>query len=323
MPQMSYQHASELFSLPADLIISILRFIPLLPRVRTISLLCKQCHALVYRSIDTVREMDDRYDYGTPMCLTSTVLARLPSLTSLSLSATEERLRLPASLRHLELYVRGCTCFVGAFPPLTWLSLHLLEHREGVTTIITACASFLVSLELHIAYQSIESPELVSFLTSVHLPSLRYLTIGFKHAHLSNELCAFYGRHASQLETLTVTEAPKEVHAKVGGHDLPNLTELTWRGSVHPFATDMDALLARCPKLTALHTCFVPSGVSHALTALRSLALRTSWQLETAELNRFPQLTAVSIDSIEDDTVPLLQRHYASPDNIVRTQHNS
>lgn len=111
-------------ALPPDVVICIASLVPLVPRVRTLSRLNKQWRTLVYRSIDAI--LGDAV-VSAPR-VTAATLARLPSLTSLSLLSCDECLRLPTTLRHLEVGERAR--IGGPFPALTSLILHLQPNDD-------------------------------------------------------------------------------------------------------------------------------------------------------------------------------------------------
>lgn len=100
--------ALGLNSLPSDILMLILRLLPLVPRVRTISILNKRLRELVYRSIDALTDYPQhRMRYRAPHYYKA--LSRLTSLTALNLRVTPSwptTYVLPASLRHLGLRSR-------------------------------------------------------------------------------------------------------------------------------------------------------------------------------------------------------------------------
>ena len=85
--------------LPADILVVILRLLPVVPRIRTIARLNKRWRELAYRSVDSFTNTS--IDWARSTCVNA--LARLPSLTSLDISGTttSRPLRLPTTLRHL------------------------------------------------------------------------------------------------------------------------------------------------------------------------------------------------------------------------------
>lgn len=268
----------------------ILRLIPLLPRIRALSLLNKRWHSLVYRSIDALHSLSlSSADLGP-------LLARLPSLTSMEFCPGP---KVPTTLRHLELdssAMRKELIFADPFPALTSLSICGRELRSTIAVLSRLTSSLRrlrLRLELDAAF-SHSWPPFGAYLADTHFPSLTDLTIDYEridydrrivqlYAHLST----FYGRHAAQLETLQLGEQIYNI--KISDFDHPRLRTLSWTGGNLAI---LERLSVRAPQLTALHASSreLPTFLH---TALHSLMIPLLPAL-AAELHRFPNLASLS-----------------------------
>ena len=170
--------------------------------------------------------------------------------------------------------------------------------------ILASCASSLVTLRLHLARDSV-TVHLAQTLSSIHLPALRQLTIEWD-APTHDPLIAFFTRHASQLDALTVLKVPYAAHAAVVSQRLVNLTALTWSDPYLHFPGQR--LLDNCPRLTALHSAFVPDvwpvpALRHVTLGYYSVA-----KLATLNLADFPHLSGIALPQIPEDNVALIPR---------------
>lgn len=235
---------TRLYALPADVLILILRFLPLVPRVRTVSRLSKHLNALVYRSID---------DLSDHTHLDGSVLARLTSVTSLRVDADGQDHLLPTTLRTLHIVSNPPDMhsnFPGPLPFVTSLSLSLFGSQRGIADLMAKVATSLRSLQLFINMSLGPQGRLADYICTVHLPQLSDLRIAFTNAN-NAPLLAFFRRHALQLESLVFIHPPRPA-SLIADVALSNLTELSFA------PPDMMAGLAvRCPKLTALHSSYI------------------------------------------------------------------
>lgn len=247
LPRPCAPSAPRLETLPADIIVLILRLLPLVPRVRVVSRLSKHVNALVYRSVD---EVSHEVHHSALQCLSGDVLARLPSLTNLQVHMNGQDLVLPTTLRTLHIVSSGSEALRSRFPaplPLvTSLSLSLFGSQDGVTDVITKVAASLKKLFLFINMSRGPQGPLAECISAIHLPQLAQLSIAFTNAD-NAALLAFLRRHGPQLKSLGFIHPPRPA-SLISDVTLPNLTEL------HSAPSDMmHGLAARCPKLTALH----------------------------------------------------------------------
>lgn len=196
---------TTLASLPADVIVfHILRRIPLVPRVRTLSRLSKRWYELVYRSIDSVAHRSSVVPKELLMLMEMLARGRLPSLTSLSVIAMQVApLHLPSTLRDLELCVSSVQ-LATPVPALTSLTLRLSASAGagapvGRDIIDLLCAATLLR-RLHLSLDDgyISLP-LLAALPTLRLPLLTDLA----PADLGcDQFRLLYRQHASQLLAL-------------------------------------------------------------------------------------------------------------------------
>lgn len=258
--------ALGLNSLPSDVLMIILRLLPLVPRVRTISILNKRLRELVYRSIDALTDYpQDRMRYRAPHYYKA--LSRLTSLTALNLRVTPSwptTYVLPASLRHLGLRSRRAITILEPRPALTSLALRVCgKHARDFI------APFVSSLrQLDIFCVRSETPSLAS----LHLPLLIDLAIGPENlSYVTFDFCVL---HATQLETLTLLSSWKYISLLITCNvHFPRLRTLRLDAVVD---SEIRTLILRCPQLTAIHHLTKPLLQARSLTT-QSIAIH-EWQ---------------------------------------------
>lgn len=273
----------RLDTLPPDVIVLILRLLPVVPRLRTVSRLSKHFNALVYRSID---DLSSAVPYYVLRRLDNSLLARLPSLTNLTIHVNGQVLVLPTTLRALHIVSNAPNDVQSRFPAplplLTSLSLSLFGNQEGVTDIIAKVGNSLHSLSLFVNMRDGLQGPLKEYIRTANMPKLRQLWIALTNAD-NTELLAFFLRHAPQLETLGFIHPPCPA-SLISDAPLTNLQELF---SVPP---DMVDLSSRCPKLTALHATHLKVSIDLPLYSLWNLDLNSSL---ISRLNQYPNLTVI------------------------------
>lgn len=284
----------SLNALPADMLLAILRFLPLVPRMRTVGRLSKRWRELAYRSVDSLTDYPlDKLRYRMPPY--HKALRWLTSLVRLDLRVTlswPQEYVLPITLRHLALRSWCRITVLEPRPALT--SLTLRSYADDVPQFIGLFASSLCRLDL---FSSSKTLRFTAVVAALHLPQLTYLAVG---PELDPHLSAFYRRHASQLEALTIripcsrnTFAHRQMHDIVNVH-LPRLRVLRVVDDhrINPVASQLLPLvLLQCPRLTALHTNFAPiCGAS----VLRSFKIVSSWCAPQLNVADFPQLEAIT-----------------------------
>lgn len=295
--------ALRLDALPADVLITILRLIPVIPRMRTLATLSKRWNELTYRSVDALlRRSIDEVWHIRPRLVS--VLSRLPSLTCLDLSSLEalpDIIRLPPTLCHLGVLWDSPLKLATPLPSsLTSLELRVAGSGNDVAPLLAELASYLCRLKLAIYGRVTASSQLGGFLKAAHFPVLTDLSIGWRSA-MSVPLCALYRTHAPQLEALTLLDVPHADQLHIAQHRLPRLRTLSWEAKFTcepPMPQAVEALLSHCPQLVALHTEFVPQ---RAHTALRSLSLDLASDLVSSAVQArdLPHLHSLSAGFIE------------------------
>lgn len=273
-------------TLPADILIAILRLLPVVPRIRTIARLNKRWREFAYRSIDSFNGAS--VEWTRSAC--AKALARLSSLTSLDIG-TPVPMRLPSTLQHLSVWANSTLKLTGRLPQLS--SLSLLTSGHGVAPLLASLDSALRSLRLSSKAYG-DTTEIDSFLKSAYLPSLTALSIGIQRTNI-DDLIAFYVRHATQLLELTVEAVPPDFIDTIVAQTLPSVRTLNWHlPQGRPSEPRvLESVLSHCPQLTSLHAVDVPEPVPIAVFALQSLYL-SHGNLVSANRETLPRFTRLS-----------------------------
>lgn len=286
-------------ALPTDILVAILRLLPVVPRIRTIARLNKRWCELAYRSVDSLARKT--IDWARQV----NTLARLSSLTSLEIATPSGPVRLPSALTHLGLLVNPQHSLQLLEPipsQLTSFALLAADFSVGVEPLLARIGSSLRRFRLQFNSSRLQS--LGTFLASAHFPSLTALSIGFPFS-VNHDVLAFYSRHSSQLLELTLTYVPLELGREIAAQALPNLHTLDWQSSL--FGSDaVLPLLASCPQLTSVHLRTLPKPIPTLVTALHSLAL---FGFEIPKSRPFSRLSSLSVLNLDDEDLQAFGEH--------------
>lgn len=298
MPPQGATPVPRLEALPLDVLIIVLRHLPLVGRIRTVSRLNKRFNALVYCSIDALTRDDTFRVHSIPAPL----LARLPSLTRLDLFALAPEITLPSTLRTLRIWATwsGVRLVYDHLPSLTSLSL-LCGYVNALQILVKVHSSLChltLSSSVSLPGGAPHTPALADFLRTAHFPALKSLDIQFNEPEQHKAVLSFFLRHASQLESLTFRTPYPEPH-QVTGVKLPNLTELC-----NAPTCMMDVISTQCPRLIAVESDrFVVT--KHPLLRKYTYTALLDGTHCNATLSLFPNLTICEV-RLDNDTANAL-----------------
>lgn len=298
-------------SLPLDVLRLIFRLIPVHPRVRVISLVCKRWRTLVLSSVTRARRFSPAVRW----------FRLFPALEHLDITTRAMASRpLPLSLRSLAFYAEPDYDHLPHLLALTALTAVSLHTRwRSAQRLLLHIRTSLTSL--HILTDDLGKPRVARGIAELFYPRLTDLSIPYSVA-----LAPLLERHASSLTRLSVKDSdnfatvvrfPRVTYlhlapgwssnAQVGPATLaqfPALQDLSLgRGPPPPEARPFLVAIVATPRaetitFTRLHTLrtWLPDDPqwAHVPTSLRSLSVGYSPQL-TAHLERFPRLKRLNI----------------------------
>lgn len=274
-------------TLPAEILRSIFAQLPLAPRLRAVSLVCRKWRQQV---LLTEAALEFRHDSPTCGRLWSTgdstpiscnslyrsACALLSNLHTLTLEACPDtRQRLPTTLRHLDLSLLHDNPPVYS-PPLP--ALHSLRFMGSdalcLTSLLRASVTSLTRLELVLTESGQSQATLIGkFLASTHFPHLQHLSATLSRKFEAPLFAAFMRTHATQLLSLRFSDVlnyGSAVIAPLLTSKYPHLTRLTLVGR-SPLE-QLDACLGNCRSLTSLDLTVpspnLPPRVASAVTSL-------------------------------------------------------